>query len=68
MGSEMCIRDRGWTDTIEGDLWTQTVVVSDPVFSGLAEPWADVPATLLWQDVAPACLWRDTDHLSNLSP
>jgi len=58
----------GWTDTIEGDLWTQTVVVSDPVFSGLAEPWADVPATLLWQDVAPACLWRDTDHLSNLSP
>ena len=56
----------GWTDTVEGDLWTQSVVVSDPVLSGLALAWQDVTATLLWQDVDPACLWRDAFLLSNL--
>jgi len=58
----------GWVDTIEGPDWTQDLVLADPQDSGLALPWLDVPASLLWQDVAPACRWSDAYNLGNLIP
>jgi hypothetical protein len=58
----------GWTDSIDGDAWTQSVVVSDPVLSGLGLAWEDVTPTLQWQGVDPACAWRDAYILSNLEP
>jgi hypothetical protein len=56
----------GWTDNIDRDLWTQTVVLSDPVLSGLGLAWADVPPPITWATVDPACAWRDAYVLSNL--
>ena len=58
----------GWTDTVEGPDWTQEVVLSDPIYSGLALPWQDVPPELLWMLVDPACIWADADVLDNLVP
>ena len=58
----------GWVDTIEGELWTQDVTVSDPIFSSLALRWQDVTAGLAWQDVNPACRWTDAVILENLTP
>ena len=57
----------GWTDTVDGDDWTQDVVLSDPIFSGLALRWQDVTAGLRWQDVSPACRWTDADVIDNLT-
>jgi len=56
----------GWVDTLEGDTWTQDVVLSDPIFSGLALRWQEVTAGLQWQQVNPACRWTDADVIGNL--
>ena len=56
----------GWTDTIEGPDWTQDVVLSDPLLSGLALPWRDLPPELAWLEVDPACSWSEADVLDNL--
>lgn len=58
----------GWTDVIEGADWHQEVVLSDPIFSGLALAWNELPSTLHWQDVDPACSWSDAFLLDNLVP
>jgi hypothetical protein len=58
----------GWTDLFEGPDWTQTVILSDPVLSGLGLAWQDVPPELAWAEVDPACLWRDAYLLANLTP
>jgi len=58
----------GWTDVIEGPDWRQEVVLSDPLLSGLALPWRDVPAELRWLDVDPACSWSEAFVLDNLIP
>jgi hypothetical protein len=58
----------GWTDTVEGPDWTQDVILSDPIYSGLALPWQDLPPELLWSLVDPACAWADADVLDNLIP
>lgn len=56
----------GWTDVIEGPDWTQELVLSDPMLSGLALPWQDLPPDLLWQTVEPAARWTDAFTLGNL--
>jgi hypothetical protein len=56
----------GWTDTVEGPDWTQDVILSDPIYSGLALPWQDLPPELRWLLVDPACTWADADVLDNL--
>jgi hypothetical protein len=58
----------GWTDTIEGPDWTQDVILSDPIFSGMALAWDELPADLLWQTVDPACSWSEAYLLDNLTP
>jgi len=58
----------GWVDTIEGSSWTQDLILSDPLLSGLSLLWRDVPATLHWLEVNPACEWRDAFNLGNLLP
>jgi len=58
----------GWTDTLEGPDWTQEVVLSDPIESGLALPWQDVPPTIRWTDVVPTCRWADAYNLANFVP
>ena len=58
----------GWTDIIEGPDWHQEVVLSDPLLSGLALPWRDVPAGFRWLDVDPACSWSEAFVLDNLIP
>jgi hypothetical protein len=58
----------GWADVIEGADWTQEVVLSDPIFSGMALAWAELPADLTWLEVDPACPWREAYLLDNLVP
>jgi hypothetical protein len=58
----------GWTDVIEGPDWTQEVVLSDPIFSGMALSWAELPVDLTWLEVDPACAWREAYLLDNLLP
>jgi hypothetical protein len=56
----------GWTDTITGEWWTCELALSDPVLSGVAIFWLDVPDTLTWIDVDPACTWNDAIALDAL--
>ena len=58
----------GWVDTIEGELWTQDVIVSDPIFSSLALRWQEVTAGLAWQGVDPLCRWFDATSIAALTP
>lgn len=58
----------GWVDNIEGPVWSQELLLSDPIFSGLGLLWLDLPAELLWQAVNPEAHWRDAFTLSNLEP
>jgi hypothetical protein len=58
----------GWTDVIEGADWTQEVVLSDPIFSGMALAWSELPVDLAWLEVDPACAWREAYLLDNLVP
>jgi len=58
----------GWVDVLEGPDWTQEVLLSDPIESGLGLPWQDVPSTLTWSTVDPACKWADAYNLGNLIP
>jgi hypothetical protein len=57
----------GWTHTIEGSTWRQTLALSDPIASGLALTWADVPADVYWNTVPPL-EWRDADEVGDLYP
>jgi len=56
----------GWTHTISGPEWRQTLALSDPVASGLAVTWQTVPA-VAWQDVPPL-EWRDADEAGDFQP
>ena len=55
----------GWTDTLDGDDWTTTLALSDPVASGVTLPWQQVPAFVVWADVE--CRWEDAYALENLT-
>ncbi len=52
----------GWTETANPRTWRLSVAVTDPLLSGTAVRWVDVPATAAyqWADVAPALTWLDT--------
>ena len=58
----------GWVDAIEGSTWRQDVALSDPLLSGLALLWQDVPADAVWGAVPPSTRWRDATRQENLSP
>ena len=57
----------GWTHTISGPDWTLELALSDPLASGLALTWEELPAGLAWQDVPPL-EWIEADELGNFYP
>jgi hypothetical protein len=56
----------GWTHQIDGPLWTMELALSDPMSSGLAITWADVPPTV-WEAVPPL-EWREADSPDDFYP
>jgi hypothetical protein len=58
----------GWTDTIDGDLWTTDLALSDPLLSGVVLLWMTTPPELAWTGVDPACDWKDATTLDALTP
>ena len=57
----------GWTHTISGPDWTLELFLSDPMSSGLALVWTDVPADVAWQDVPPL-EWAEADDPGDFYP
>ena len=55
----------GWTHRINGVDWTLELALSDPVSSGLAIVWADVPVA--WNQVPPLA-WAEADELGDFYP
>lgn len=66
IGSEWQPMVEGWTDQLDGELWTTSLALSDPVASGVTLPWYQLPPTLRWQDLNPACRWEDAYAIENL--
>jgi hypothetical protein len=56
----------GWTHRISGADWTLELALSDPVSSGLALVWTDVPP-VAWADVPPLA-WAEADELGDFIP
>jgi hypothetical protein len=56
----------GWTHSISGPDWTLELALSDPMSSGLALTWADLPP-VAWQDVPPL-QWLEADELGDFYP
>ena len=57
----------GWTDTLEGEAWTTSLALSDPVASGVSLPWFQLPPDLRWDELDPAARWEDAYALENLT-
>lgn len=57
----------GWTETAAPRRWALAVAVSDPVLSGVAVRWIDVPNTdaYQWQDVDPDVTWWDLTRVED---
>lgn len=51
----------GWTETATPRAWRWSATVSDPIQSGVAVRWIDVPQTgaRTWADVDPTLTWLD---------
>jgi hypothetical protein len=58
----------GWTDAIDGDLWTTELALSDPLLSGIVLYWAATPADIAWVEVDPACAWNEATSVADLNP
>ena len=58
----------GWTDQLDGGQWTTSLALSDPVASGLAIAWQDLPTDLQWTEVDPAVRWEDAYTLEAVLP
>jgi hypothetical protein len=58
----------GWTDTIDGELWTTDLALSDPLLSGVVLLWVTTPLELAWEDADPACDWKDATSVDALTP
>jgi len=58
----------GWTDRIDGDDWTMTLALSDPLSSGLTLPWNGVPVdpAYQWNTIDPQTPWKDALTLDAL--
>ena len=56
----------GWTDTITGTEWRMRLALSDPLLSGLALPWQDVPTADKWNTIDPATSWANALTLDDL--
>lgn len=57
----------GWTETATPRAWRWSASVSDPIQSGVAVRWTDVPQTgaRTWQDVKPGLTWLDALRIEN---
>jgi hypothetical protein len=62
----------GWRDSIVSDgdelEWTMTLSLSDPLLSGVALSWENVPAEYLWNTINPTVEWVDAITLAALEP
>jgi len=58
----------GWVDQMDGPDWTTSLVLSDPVASGVSLAWMELPPTLIWNELDPAARWEDAYSLDRILP
>lgn len=47
----------GWIDSLAGEEWLTTLILSDPAHSGIGMPWSAVPAGVTWAGLDPETPW-----------
>lgn len=48
----------GWSDQLDAETWTTTLILSDPARSGLTLPWQLVTPGVRWQDTRTTATWN----------